>query len=118
MVAKRLDAPMSADAPAHGWKHEHRRRESVAVTGWRPAAPPARRPALLLVGRVTPEGLLRPAGAVEVGLSDDERQLPRSAHRALPRDPPRRAPRPTRQLARRRLPRPLDRPLGDPLMRA
>ena len=75
VVAKRLDAPYEAGRRSGVWlKHKHRRRETFAVTGWRPAACRARRPDAIFVARATPDGELVPAGSAELGLSADERE--------------------------------------------
>jgi bifunctional non-homologous end joining protein LigD len=80
IVAKRLDAPYEPGRRSGAWlKHKHRRRETFAVTGWKPASPGAHRPDAILVGRATADGLVRPAGAVEFGLSGDDRQRLREA---------------------------------------
>ena len=74
VVAKRLDAPYQPGRRSGAWlKHKHRRQETFAVTGWRPAPHHARRPDAIFVARTTPEGSLRPAGTAELGLSGLQR---------------------------------------------
>ena len=80
IVAKRLDAPYEPGRRSGAWlKHKHRRQETFAVTGWRPAAHHARRPDAIFVARITPDGDLRPAGTAELGLSAEERERLRAA---------------------------------------
>jgi bifunctional non-homologous end joining protein LigD len=80
VVAKRLDAPYEPGRRSGAWlKYKHRRRESFAVTGWRPAPPHARRPDTILVARAGADGALHPAGTAELGLSWDERDRLRRA---------------------------------------
>jgi bifunctional non-homologous end joining protein LigD len=79
IVAKRLDAPYEPGRRGGAWlKHKHRRLETFAVTGWRPASPNARRPDAIFVSRATPDGL-RPAGTAELGLTGDQRDQLRTA---------------------------------------
>ncbi len=74
IVAKRLDAPYEPGRRSGAWlKHKHRRRETFAVTGWRPASPHARRSDAIFLARTTPGGSLIPAGSAELGLSREER---------------------------------------------
>jgi bifunctional non-homologous end joining protein LigD len=120
IVAKRLEAPYAPGRRSSAWlKHKHRRRETFAVTGWRPAARHARRPDAILVGRATADGPLQPAGAVELGLSQNERERLREALAAHYRA--------TRHGAHRVRPGiwvdvdfhgPTSRPVRDPVMRA
>jgi bifunctional non-homologous end joining protein LigD len=80
IVAKRLDAPYAPGRRLGTWlKHKHRRQETFAVTGWRPAPDRARRPDSIFVARTTPDGHLRPAGTAELGLSAGERERLRAA---------------------------------------
>jgi bifunctional non-homologous end joining protein LigD len=80
VVAKRVDAPYEPGRRSGAWlKHKHHRRETFAVTGWRPALPNARRPDAILVARRAPDGALQPAGSAELGLSRDERERLRTA---------------------------------------
>src|SRR3954447_22372515 len=80
IVAKRLDAPSPPGRRTGAWlKHKHRRRETFAVTGWRPAGPNARRPDAILLARANADGALQPAGAAELGLRGDERDGLREA---------------------------------------
>jgi bifunctional non-homologous end joining protein LigD len=80
VVAKRLDAPYEPGRRSGAWrKHKHRRRETFAVTGWRPAARNARRPDAVFVARAADDGTLVPAGSAELGLSANERDLLRAA---------------------------------------
>jgi bifunctional non-homologous end joining protein LigD len=80
IVAKRLDAPYTAGRRSGTWlKHKHRQLETFAVTGWRPAPHRARRSDATFVARATPDGLLRPAGTAELGLSAEERERLRAA---------------------------------------
>lgn len=80
VVAKRLEAPYEPGRRSGAWlKHKHRRRETFAVTGWRPAPSYARRPDSILVARASPDGALHPAGVAELGLSGDERDRLRRA---------------------------------------
>jgi bifunctional non-homologous end joining protein LigD len=82
IVAKRLDAPYEPGRRSGAWlKHKHRRRETFAVTGWRPAAHRAHRPDAIFVARATPDGHLHPAGSAELGLSGQERDELRTALR-------------------------------------
>jgi bifunctional non-homologous end joining protein LigD len=79
-VAKRLDAPYTPGRRPGAWlKHKHRRRETFAVTGWRPAGHNARRPDAILLARTSADGTLRPAGAAELGLRGEERDRLREA---------------------------------------
>jgi bifunctional non-homologous end joining protein LigD len=79
IVAKRLDAPYEAGKRSGAWlKHKHRRKETFAVTGWRPAPHRARRPDAIFVARPTPDGL-RPAGTAELGLTSEQRDQLRAA---------------------------------------
>jgi bifunctional non-homologous end joining protein LigD len=80
IVAKRLAAPYEPGRRSGAWlKHKHRRQETFAVTGWRPAAHHARRSDAIFVARTTPHGDLRPAGTAELGLSAEERERLRAA---------------------------------------
>ncbi|MEA2166981.1 MAG: bifunctional non-ous end joining protein LigD [Solirubrobacteraceae bacterium] len=80
VVAKRLDAPYEPGRRSGAWrKHKHRRHETFAVTGWRPAAPNARRPDAVFVARTTADGTLVPVGSAELGLSGEERERLRVA---------------------------------------
>jgi bifunctional non-homologous end joining protein LigD len=80
IVAKRLDAPYTAGRRSGTWlKHKHRQLETFAVTGWRPAPHRARSSDATFVARATPDGLLRPAGTAELGLSAEERERLRAA---------------------------------------
>jgi bifunctional non-homologous end joining protein LigD len=80
IVAKRLDTPYQPGRRSGAWlKHKHRRRETFAVTGWRPARYNARRPDAIFVARATPDGDLVPAGSAELGLSSDEREQLKTA---------------------------------------
>ena len=80
IVAKRLDAPYEPGRRSGAWlKHKHRRQETFAVTGWRPAAHHARRPDAIFVARTTPDGDLRPAGTAELGLTGVQRAQLRTA---------------------------------------
>ena len=80
IVAKRLDAPYEPGRRTGAWlKHKHRRQETFAVTGWRPAPHYARRPDAIFVARATPDGHLRPAGTAELGLSGQQRDQLRAA---------------------------------------
>jgi bifunctional non-homologous end joining protein LigD len=82
VVAKRVDAPYEPGRRSGAWlKHKHRRQETFAVTGWRPASDHARRPDAIFVARTTPEGDLRPAGTAELGLTGDQRDQLRTALR-------------------------------------
>ena len=79
-MAKRLDAPYTPGRRTGAWlKHKHRRRETFAVTGWRPAPATGRRLDAFFVARADVDGTLRPAGSAEIGLSGDERELLRAA---------------------------------------
>jgi bifunctional non-homologous end joining protein LigD len=80
IVAKRVDAPYEPGRRSCTWlKHKHRRQETFAVTGWRPAPHRARRPDAIFVARAAPDGHLRPAGTAELGLSALERERLRAA---------------------------------------
>jgi bifunctional non-homologous end joining protein LigD len=80
VVAKRLDAPYQPGRRTGAWlKHKHRRRETFAVTGWRPAPTGGRRSDAILVARPSAMGGLIPAGSAELGLSPDERDRLRCA---------------------------------------
>jgi bifunctional non-homologous end joining protein LigD len=82
IVAKRLDAPYEPGKRSGAWlKHKHRRKETFAVTGWRPAGHSGRRPDAIFVARVTSDGDLRPAGTAELGLNDQQRNELRTALR-------------------------------------
>ena len=106
IVAKRLDAPYEPGRRSGAWlKHKHRRQETFAVTGWRPAPHYARRPDAIFVARAAPDGHLHPAGTAELGLCGQQRDLLGRAQTTTPRDPPRRPPRRGRYLGRRGLPR-------------
>ena len=79
IVAKRVDAPYEPGRRSGSWlKHKHRRQETFAVTGWRPAPHRARRPDAIFVARAA-DGQLRPAGTAELGLSAGERERLRAA---------------------------------------
>jgi bifunctional non-homologous end joining protein LigD len=79
IVAKRVDAPYEPGRRSGSWlKHKHRRQETFAVTGWRPAPDRARRPDAIFVARAS-DDQLRPAGTAELGLSAGERQRLRAA---------------------------------------
>jgi bifunctional non-homologous end joining protein LigD len=63
IVAQRVNAPYEPGRRSGAWlKHKHRRQETFAVTGWRPAPDHARRPDAIFVARITLDGSLRPAG--------------------------------------------------------
>ena len=80
VVAKRLDAAYTPGRRSGAWlKHKHRRRETFAVTGWRPAQSRARRPDAILVARTASDGELVPAGSAELGLTAPERDQLRVA---------------------------------------
>jgi bifunctional non-homologous end joining protein LigD len=80
IVAKRLDAPYEAGRRSGAWlKHKHRRRETFAVTGWRPSPLTARRLDAVFVARARGDGTLTPAGSAELGLSGEERERLRAA---------------------------------------
>jgi len=80
IVAKRVDAPYEPGRHSDSWlKHKHRRQETFAVTGWRPAPQRAQRPDAILVARTAADGHLHPAGTAELGLSAEERQRLRAA---------------------------------------
>jgi bifunctional non-homologous end joining protein LigD len=80
IVAKRVDAPYEPGRRSGSWlKHKHRRQETFAVTGWRPAPQRARRPDAIFVARAATDGALRPAGTAELGLSAGERERLRAA---------------------------------------
>jgi bifunctional non-homologous end joining protein LigD len=80
IVAKRVDAPYEPGRRSGSWlKHKHRRQETFAVTGWRPAPHRARRPDAIFVARATPDGNLRPAGTAELGLAAGDRERLRAA---------------------------------------
>jgi bifunctional non-homologous end joining protein LigD len=80
IVAKRVDAPYEPGRRSGAWlKHKHRRQETFAVTGWRPAPHRARRPDAIFIARADPDGHLHPAGTAELGLSADERERLRAA---------------------------------------
>jgi ATP-dependent DNA ligase len=67
IVAKRVDAPYEPGRRSGSWlKHKHRRLETFAVTGWRPAPHRASRPDAIFVARADPDGHLRPAGTAEL----------------------------------------------------
>ena len=77
---KKLDAPYEPGRRSGAWlKHKHRRKETFAVTGWRPAARHARRPDAIFVARTTPDGDLRRAGTAELGLTGLQRDQLRTA---------------------------------------
>ena len=106
MVAKRLNAPYQPRRRSEAWrKHEHRHRERLTITAWRPGD--RREPDELLVSRRSKGGQLRYAGGVRFGLSMTERTrlralLERLEHpRALARPPS-----PTGGCGQRRLSRP------------
>src|SRR3954453_12680395 len=81
IVTKRLDAPYTPGRRTGAWlKHKHRRRETFAVTGWRPGRASARRPDAILLARRSADGSLHPAGAAELGLRGEERDRLREAH--------------------------------------
>ena len=70
VVAKRLDAGYR-EGRSRAWvKHKHRRRQRLAVTGWRErdAALPE-----FLLARTDADGRLRPAGTVSLGLNAAQR---------------------------------------------
>jgi bifunctional non-homologous end joining protein LigD len=83
VVAKRLDAPYREGRSRYWIKHKHRRRQRLAVTGWR-----QRSGALpeFLLARPGADGRLRPAGSASFGLDADERAelLEALATRELP----------------------------------
>ena len=80
IVAKRLDAPYAPGRRTGAWlKHKHRRRETFAVTGWRPAPGAGRRLDSVFVARAHGDGTLTPAGSAELGLSSGERERLRAA---------------------------------------
>ena len=80
VVAKRLDTPYEPGRRSGAWlKHKHRRQETFAVTGWRPAPRHARRLDAIFVARATPDGNLRPVGTAELGLTGQQRDELRTA---------------------------------------
>ena len=106
-MAKRLDTPYEPGRRSRSWlKHKHRRQETFAVTGWRPASRPRpwsrrhlrrpRRPR-----RQPPPRRYRRARP----LSGERERAPGRASRATHRDSPRRASRRGGYLGRHRLPR-------------
>jgi hypothetical protein len=58
---------------------QHRRRETLTVTGWSPATRDSRRLDMFFVARRDAAGTLRPAGAVQLGLAVEERDRLRAA---------------------------------------
>lgn len=79
-MAKRVDAPYEPGRRSGSWlKHKHRRRETFAVTGWRPARHRSRHPDAIFVARAAADGSLQPAGTAELGLSAGERERLRVA---------------------------------------
>ena len=84
VVAKRLDAPYR-EGRSRAWvKHKHRRRERLAVTGWREHD---RDLPEFLLARRAPDGRLRPAGSASLGFDAAQRAelLAQLAARELPR---------------------------------
>jgi bifunctional non-homologous end joining protein LigD len=80
IVAKRLDARYEPGRRSGAWlKHKHRRQETFAVTGWRPAPQHARRPDAIFVARPIPDGTLSPVGTAELGLNGLQREQLRTA---------------------------------------
>ncbi len=74
IVAKRLDSPYTPRRRSGAWlKHKHRRRETFAVTGWRPAPTTGRRLDTVFVARTGPAGTLQAAGSAELGLRREDR---------------------------------------------
>jgi ATP-dependent DNA ligase len=79
VVAKRLDAPYAEGRHSRMWiKQKHRRRERLAVTGWRERD--GELPEFLLARR-GPGGELVPAGSASLGL-DQLRRVELLAHLA------------------------------------
>lgn len=75
IVAKRLDAPYAPGRRSGAWlKHKHRRRETFAVTGWRPAPATGRQFDAVFLARADTAGALQPAGSAELGLSREDRE--------------------------------------------
>lgn len=71
VVAKRLDAPYAEGRRSPAWiKQKHRRSERMVITGWREHD--GHLPEFLLARR-GPEGELRPAGSVSLGLDPERR---------------------------------------------
>jgi bifunctional non-homologous end joining protein LigD len=69
VVFKRLDSRYEAGRRSGAWlKLKHRRVETFAVTGWRPARPDSGEMDLFYVGRRLPEGGTEPVGGVQLGL--------------------------------------------------
>jgi bifunctional non-homologous end joining protein LigD len=84
VVAKRLDASYRAGRSRAWIKHKHRRRERLAVTGWRERD--GKLPEFLLA-RAGRDSQLRPAGSASLGLDAPRRAdlLEHLAARELPR---------------------------------
>ncbi len=84
VVAKRLDAAYREGRSRSWIKYKHRRRERLAVTGWRErdGAVPE-----FLLARAGADGRLRPAGSASLGLDAGQRAelLEALAARELPR---------------------------------
>ena len=80
IVAKRLDAPYTPGHRSAAWlKHKHRRRETFAVTGWRPAPMTGRRLDTVFIARADRAGSLQAAGSAELGLRREDRDRLRAA---------------------------------------
>jgi bifunctional non-homologous end joining protein LigD len=78
IVAKRLDWPYEPGRRARSWmKLKARREETFALTAWSPAT--TRQPETFFVSRRTSEGVLLPAGGVQLGLRGESREALRSA---------------------------------------
>ena len=72
---------MSSATTAAWLKHNHRHRERLTITGWRPGHRHA--PDQFLVARRQPDGALRHAGGVRFGLNGHERDQLRAALQRL-----------------------------------
>jgi bifunctional non-homologous end joining protein LigD len=78
IVAKRLDWPYEPGRRARSWmKLKARREETFALTAWSPAT--TRQPETFFVSRRTIEGVLLPAGGVQLGLRGESREALRRA---------------------------------------
>lgn len=111
-MAERLDASYEP-----GRRSKHRRRETFAVTGWRPRVAERPPPEAISVARAAADRTLLPAGSAELGLSSAEGEQLRTGlqhHRTASR---RGAHGGARHLGRRRVPRILERALRHAVMR-
>lgn len=88
VVCKRLGSPYRGTRSSAWRKHKHRRREQLAVTGWRPGEG---EPDTVYLARVDASGRRRAVGAAQFGLGADARARLRDALAARQRQAQRRS---------------------------